>query len=88
MRFQLENLSPYDKRRWLDLMRRDIGVAFLWTSQRWEADYAIFVLRPHYIRLYAFSPHRFEASVRITHPVARQLINWLDMRWFQSSAAR
>ncbi len=88
MRFQLENLSPYDKRRWLDLMRRDIGVAFLWTSQRWEADYAIFVLRPHYVRLYAFSPHRFEASVRITHPVARQLINWLDMRWFQSSAAR
>ncbi|MBN1123239.1 MAG: hypothetical protein JXJ17_19360 [Anaerolineae bacterium] len=84
LRFHLSNLSSYDKRRWLDLMRRDAGVAFLWTSRRWEDDYFIFVLRPHYVRLYAFSPQRFEASVRITHPVSRQLINWLDMRWFQA----
>jgi hypothetical protein len=82
LRFHMADLSDYDKRRWLDLMRREAGVAFLWTSKRWEDDYLIFVLRPHYVRLFAFSPQRFEASVRITHPVARQLINWLDIRWF------
>jgi hypothetical protein len=82
LRFHMGDLSMYDKRRWLDLMRREAGVAFLWTSKRWEDDYLIFVLRPHYVRMYAFSPDRFEASVRITHPVARQLINWLDIRWF------
>lgn len=83
LRFRLADLSGYDKRRWLDLMHREAGVAFLWTGRRWEDDYLIFVLRPHYVRLYAFSPQRFEASVRMTHPVARQLIGWLDMRWFQ-----
>lgn len=86
-RFRLENLSGYDKRRWLDLMRRDDGVAFLWSSRRWEDEYAIFVLRPNYVRVYAFSPRQLEASVRITHPVARQLTNWLDMRWFQADHA-
>lgn len=83
LRFHLSDLSSYDKRRWLDLMRREAGVAFLWTSRRWEEDYFIFVLRPHYVRMYAFSPERFEASVRLTHPVARQMINWLDVRWAQ-----
>lgn len=83
LRFHLGDISTYDKRRWIDLMRREGGVAFLWTSRRWEEDYFIFVLRPHYARMYAFSPQRFEASVRLTHPVARQLINWLDMRWSQ-----
>ncbi|MCC6905374.1 MAG: hypothetical protein IT326_05980 [Anaerolineae bacterium] len=81
LRFHLENLSPYDRRRWLELVRRDAGVAFLWTGKRWDDDYFIFVLRPHYVRLYAFSPQRFEASVRLTHAVARQLINWLETRW-------
>jgi hypothetical protein len=83
-RFNLGALSGYDKRRWLDLIRREAGVAFLWTSRRWEDDYLIFVLRPHYVRMYAFSPKRFEASTRLTHPVARQLINWLEVRWFQT----
>jgi hypothetical protein len=83
LRFRLATLSGYDKRRWLDLMRREAGAAFLWSGRRWEDDYLIFVLRPHYVRLYAFSPQRFEASVRISHPVARQLIDWLEMRWFQ-----
>jgi hypothetical protein len=82
LRFRLASLSGYDKRRWLDLMRREAGAAFLWSGKRWEDDYLIFVLRPHYIRLYAFSPNRFEASVRITHPTTRQLIEWLEVRWF------
>jgi hypothetical protein len=88
LRFHIDNLSSYDKRRWLDLMQRDAGVAFLWNSRRWEDDYCIYVLRPHYVRMYAFSPQRFEASVRLTHPVARQLIAWLDIRWFQSERVR
>ncbi len=84
LRFRLSNLTDYDRRRWLDLMRRNAGVAFLWNSRRWEDDYAIFVLRPHYVRLYAFSPRQLEASVRITHPVMRQLIDWLEIRWFKA----
>lgn len=83
LRFRLVTLSGYDKRRWVDLMRRRAGAAFLWSGRRWEDDYLIFVLRPHYIRLYAFSPNRFEASVRISHPAAKQIIEWLEMRWFQ-----
>jgi len=82
LRFYLPEIGKYDKRRWLDLMRREGGVAFLWTSQRWDEDYLIFVIRPHFVRMYAFSPHRFEASVRLGHHVAGLLINWLEMRWF------
>jgi hypothetical protein len=84
LRFRLSNLTDYDRRRWLDLMRRNAGVSFLWNSRRWEDDYVIFVVRPHYIRLYAFSPRQLEASVRITHPVMRQLIDWLEIRWFKA----
>ncbi len=83
-RFHMPSLSKYDRRRWLELMQREAGVAFLWSSRRWEDDYLIFVLRPHYVRLYAFSPQRFEASARLTHPVAKHLIKWLEMRWFQA----
>jgi hypothetical protein len=82
LRFHLPEIGSYDKRRWLDLMRREGGVAFLWTSQRWDDDYLIFVIRPHFARLYAFSPHRFEASVRLGHHVSKLLVNWLEMRWF------
>lgn len=85
LRFHMPNLSAYDKRRWLELARRDAGVAFLWTSRRWEDDYLIFVARPHYVRLYAFSPQRFEASVRLTHNIARQLVSWLEIRWMPGS---
>lgn len=81
-RFYLPEVGAYDKRRWLELMQRDAGVAFLWTGQRWDSDYLIFVIRPHFMRLYAFSPHRFEASIRLSHNVATQLISWLEMRWF------
>ena len=81
-RFHMPEIGSYDKRRWLELMRREGGVAFLWTSQRWDSDYLIFVVRPHFLRLYAFSPHRYEASVRLSHDVATRLINWLEMRWF------
>ncbi len=84
MRFRLPGLSSYDKRSWLELMKRDAGAAFLWTNQRWENDYFIFVLRPHYVRLYGFSEY-YEASVRITHPISRQLIDWLGTRWHAKS---
>ncbi len=86
LRFHMPELSAYDKSRWVDLMKRDAGTAFLWTSKRWEDDYLIFALRPHYVRLYAFSPRSYEASVRITHPIARKLVYWLGMRWFPSES--
>ena len=82
LRFHLPEIGSYEKRRWIDLMRRGGGVAFLWTSQRWDDDYLIFVTRPHFVRLYAFSPHRFEASIRLGLNVAKLLVNWLEMRWF------
>lgn len=82
LRFHMPEIGAYEKRRWIDLMRREAGVAFLWTSQRWDDDYLIFVIRPHFVRLYAFSPHRFEASARLSYNVAGLLVNWLEMRWF------
>ena len=82
LRFHLPEVGDYEKRRWIDLMRRDQGVAFLWTSQRWDDDYLIFVIRHHFVRLYAFSPHQLEASCRLSHNVANLLVNWLEMRWF------
>ncbi|GAB4460663.1 MAG: hypothetical protein Kow00120_28250 [Anaerolineae bacterium] len=85
LRFNLRGLTETDRRRWLDLMRREDregSTAFLWSAARWQSDYLIFVMREYHVRLYAFSPQRHEAAARLTRPVANQLINWLDARWF------
>ena len=46
-------------------MHRDNGIAFLWTRERWERDYLIFVVRDRFARLYAFGPGRFDAACRL-----------------------
>lgn len=88
LRFLLNALSVADRTRWLELMRRDEGgLSFLWNSQRWAKDYVICVTRKHHTNFYAFSPHQFEAGVRITPPIMKQLLDWLEPLWLQESNA-
>jgi hypothetical protein len=82
LRFRLSALVATDRRRWLDLMHRANGIAFLWTRERWEQPYLVFVVREHFARLYAFSPQGFEAAVRLTPDMVNALIDWLQGMWF------
>ncbi len=82
LRFELSNLPEVDRHRWLDLMRREQGIAFLWSRARWERDYLIFVVRKYNIRAYAFSPHGYEAAVRLTPDVLTAFLDWLEGYWF------
>jgi hypothetical protein len=81
-RFEIGILDDQEKQRWLDLMRRQSGIAFLWQKERWERDYIIFVVRENFARLYAFSPNRFEAAARITPDVLVDLLDWIEAFWF------
>jgi hypothetical protein len=82
MRFRMDDLSSMDRSRWLELMRREGGgVAFLWGQARWEQDYVICVTRRHFASIYAFSHHGFEAAVRLTPDVIKQLLDWLEKFW-------
>lgn len=87
LRFSLQPLVTADRRRWLDLMRRESGIAFLWTRDRWEKAYLIFVVREHFARLYAFSPFGFESAVRLTPDMITGLLDWLEGLWFPQEAA-
>ncbi len=82
MRFRLPALSTVDRRRWLELMRRESGIAFLWTRSRWEQSYLIFVVREHFARLYAFSPQGIEAAARLTPDMVASMVNWMEGVWF------
>jgi hypothetical protein len=88
LRFRLSPLMATDRSRWLDLMRRANGIAFLWTRDRWEQPYLIFVVREHFARLYAFSPHGFEAAVRLTPDMVTTMIDWLESLWFPGRRAQ
>ncbi|GAB4575976.1 MAG: hypothetical protein Kow0077_30160 [Anaerolineae bacterium] len=81
LRFELSNLPEVDRRRWLDLMRREQGIAFLWSRARWERDYMIFIVRRYNIRAYAFSPNGYEAAVRMTPEVLTTFLDWLEGYW-------
>lgn len=87
LRFRIAPLLEADRRRWLDLMRRENGIAFLWTRERWEAPYVIFVVREGFARVYAFSPHGFEAAVRMTPDMVLAMVDWLGGWWFPDSYA-
>jgi hypothetical protein len=87
LRFTFDALSDADRRRWLELMRREEGgLAFLWGRQRWESDYLICISRRHHTSLYAFSPAGFDAGVRLTAQITRQMVDWLEDVWTQTSA--
>lgn len=82
LRFAMTDLSDMDRNRWLELMRRDQGgLAFLWGPPRWAQDYMICISRKYFTNLYAFSPHNFEAGVRLTPAVTRQLLDWIEELW-------
>jgi hypothetical protein len=81
-RFEIGEIDSSERHRWLDLIRRPTGIAFLWTQERWEKDYIIFVIRENFARLYAFSPKRFEAGARITPDALVTLTDWLEAFWF------
>src|SRR5258706_11492724 len=65
VRFALGATTEAHRRRFIDLMRRESGIAFLWTKERWERDYLIFVIREHFARVYAFGPGRFDGACRL-----------------------
>ncbi|NWF69333.1 MAG: hypothetical protein HXY40_09615 [Chloroflexi bacterium] len=82
LRFRLDTLSDMDRSRFLDLMRRNQpGLTFLWGQSRWEQDYLICVTRKHYTSLLAFSRNHFEAAVRLTPNVTKQLVDWIENFW-------
>jgi hypothetical protein len=85
--FALDPLVENDRRRWLQLMNRDDGIAFLWTLDRWEAPYLIFVVREQYARIYAFSPGGAQAAVRMTPNMTNALRDWIGSLWFPSEYA-
>ncbi|MBI5961177.1 MAG: hypothetical protein HY866_20740 [Chloroflexi bacterium] len=82
LRFRLSPLVTADRTRWIELMRRESGIAFLWTRERWEQPYTVFVVREHFARLYAFSPTGIEAAARLTPDGLKALVNWLEGLWF------
>ncbi len=88
LRFRLAPLVATDRSRWLDLMRRANGIAFLWTRDRWEQPYLVFVVREHFARLYAFSPAGFEAAARLTPDMVNMLLDWLESLWFPGRQAQ
>jgi len=87
LRFHLAPLPAADRRRWLGLMQRASGITFLWTRQRWEAPYLVFVVRETYGRVYAFSPAGLEAAARLTPGALADLTRWLSALWFPAEAA-
>ncbi len=87
VRFLLGATTDAHRKRFLELMRRPNGIAFLWTRERWERDYLIFVVREHFARIYAFGPGRFDAACRLTPDELDQLLTWLGTFWASSGDA-
>jgi hypothetical protein len=81
VRFLLGATTDAHRKRFLELMRRPNGIAFLWTRERWERDYLIFVVREHFVRIYAFGPGRFDATCRLTPDELEELLVWLSAFW-------
>ncbi len=88
LRFRLAPLEAPDRARWLELMRRENGIAFLWTRARWEQPYLIFVVREYFVRLYAFAPYGVEAAARMTPDIISGLLDWLEELWFPDRQAK
>ncbi len=79
--FTLGEISEASRKRFLELIQRPNGIAFLWTRERWEHDYIIFVVRDRFARMYAFGPGRVEAACRLTPDGIVQLHTWLTGFW-------
>jgi hypothetical protein len=81
LRFNLPRLDLDERRAYLDSMRRDEGLAILWTRERWEQDFVIFTKKEFFSRVFAFSPH-YEATARLANEATGALLDWLERCWF------
>jgi hypothetical protein len=84
--FAIGEVPDFQRARFLDLMRRPNGIAILWTRERWERDYLIFVVRERFARMYAFGQGRHEAACRLAPDVLDQLMHWLGGFWLPGAA--
>ncbi len=74
-------LSELDRGQWLDAMRAQEAVSFLWGQARWEQDYLITTPGRHFYSFYAFSNRGSEAAVRVTTEITGKLLDWLEKMW-------
>jgi hypothetical protein len=81
VRFTLGAITEQQQKRFLELIERQNGIVFLWTRERWERDYLIFVIRERFARMYAFGPGRVEGACRLTPDGLTQLRQWLGGFW-------
>lgn len=81
VRFRLDEITLNKRKRFLNILRRNNVIAFLWTEKRWEADYLIFVVRDGFARIYAFGSDRYEAACRLTPDGLSQLVEWMTGFW-------
>lgn len=80
-RFNLPHLDQNERQAYLEDMRREHGFTVLWTRERWEHDYLIFVKQEFFTRVFAYAAS-FEATARLTNEVTGQLLDWLERCWF------
>lgn len=85
--FRVDPLTADERLRWLELVRRENGITVLWTRDRWEKPYLIFVVREGFARVYAFAPAGFEAAARLTPDMLSALTGWLETVWFSRQEA-
>lgn len=82
LRFVFGNLNSDLRKRWMEIMQREQGgPSFLWGPDRWQEDYLVCISRKYFTNLYAFSPHNFEAGVRLTPAVMDEVLEWLKEVW-------
>jgi hypothetical protein len=81
VRFALGAVPGTYRRRFFELMHRENGIAFLWTRERWERDYLIFIMRDSFPRLYAFGAGRYDAVARLTPEGLDKWMIWLRGFW-------
>lgn len=82
LRFILRDLGYQERHRWLEAMQHQHEeLTFLWGPARWEHDYVICLSRKYFTNFYAFSPHNFEAAMRLTPEVSVKLVKWLQGYW-------
>lgn len=79
--FVMGAIVDTQRRKFLELVRRHVGISILWTAKRWERDYMIFIVQDGFARIYAFSANHQTAACRLTPEAFRQLIQWLAGFW-------
>jgi hypothetical protein len=87
LRFSLRNLDKSEQQVFLENARREAGITFLWSRERWEQDYLIFIRQEYFSRVYAFSRNT-EATARLTTQAVGDFVDWLERCWFPRGKRR